>query len=255
MFWKCVNGKSQFIVIIFLMFSIISLVGAETGLLEGNQVRTVVVNPYDDVDWETVKKHKAALHVHTLQSDGFQRVNEVVRAYQRAGFTVLAITDHDWNQPNFQVRREKVPPEKASPYPEHRKDPNYYGNPTWPWTDYGCSAPQELGMIGIQGNELTYRHHINSYYSDYGLWYDRTKIEGFPHVPLNSLGICGSSLILVVPTSKVISGLYPSSSNLVVLSFSRRCCSPVMKSFSCFLLIHSPPVKVIMIQLLAVLLD
>ena len=29
--------------------------------------------------------------------------------------------------------------------------------------------PSTLGMVGIQGNELTFRHHINSYFSDYGV--------------------------------------------------------------------------------------
>ncbi len=104
-------------------------------------------------------------------------VDEVINAYRGAGFTVLSITDHDWNRPNAPVRWGKVPPEKSSPYPKNPKAPNFFGNPTWPWTGYGSSSPTELGMLGIQGNELTYRHHINSYYNDYGLWYDRAKFD------------------------------------------------------------------------------
>ena len=150
---------------------------AETASHDEDRTRTVVLNPYENVDWKTVEKHKAALHLHTLQSDGVHMVDEVINAYRSAGFTVLSITDHDWDQPNAQVRWGKIPPEKASPYPKNPKTPNFFGNPTWPWTDYGSSSPKELGMIGIQGNELTYRHHINSYYNGYGLWYDRAKCD------------------------------------------------------------------------------
>ena len=128
--------------------------------------RQIVGNPYENVKWEKARQHKAALHVHTLQSDGGYSVSNVVEAYRRAGFTILAITDHDWNRPNA-----------VSPYPKEPRPYNYPANPTWPWTDYGCASPEALGMVGIQGNELTFRHHINSYFSDYGVFYQRTGPE------------------------------------------------------------------------------
>jgi len=135
--------------------------------------RVVVSNPYSRVEWATTRGHRAALHVHTLQSDGFNTVDEVVRAYRKAGFSIISVTDHDWNEPNRRIVGNwgPLPPEKASPYPKDPKPHNYPANPTWPWTDYGAPAPADLGAIGIQGNELTYKHHILSYYSDYGVWY------------------------------------------------------------------------------------
>jgi hypothetical protein len=136
--------------------------------------RTLVVNPYAGIDWQRVVRCRAALHMHTLQSDGYQMVEEVVQAYRRAGYSILAITDHDWNRPNARIAWKQLPPELASPYPEKPYPGNYPANPTWPWTDYGCPSPEDLGMVGIQGNELTFRHHINSYFSDYGVWYERT---------------------------------------------------------------------------------
>jgi hypothetical protein len=99
---------------------------------------------------------------------------EVVEAYRDAGFTILSITDHDWNKPNARIEWGSVSEEKASPYPKDPKPANYPANPTWPWRDYGGLEPKEAGLIGIQGNELTFRHHINSYFSDYGVWYERT---------------------------------------------------------------------------------
>jgi hypothetical protein len=138
------------------------------------QRKSVVLNPYNGIDWRTCGRHKAALHLHTLQSDGYHDVAEVVDAYRKAGFSILSITDHDWNYPNARVQWKRLPPEKASPYPKPPHPANFPADPTWPWTDYGCAAPNTLGMVGIQGNELTFRHHINSYFNDYGVWYTRT---------------------------------------------------------------------------------
>ena len=137
----------------------------------------IVLDPYLKVDWSTFTKHKAALHVHTLQSDGWQLLEEVVETYRDEGFAILAISDHDWNRPNVRVGPGKVSEENASPYPKDPKPYNYPANPTWPWPDYGGPKPGEVGMIGIQANELTFRHHINSFFSNYGVWYERTGTE------------------------------------------------------------------------------
>lgn len=136
-----------------------------------------IQNPYEDVDWSTFTQHKAALHVHTLQSDGWHMPEEVINAYKNAGFSILAISDHDWNHPNIRVRQRVVPPENASPYPKDPKPYNFPANTTWPWTDFGGPNPEDIGMIGIQANELTFRHHINSFFSNYGVWYERTGSE------------------------------------------------------------------------------
>lgn len=127
---------------------------------------TLVLNPYEQVDWDSFGQHKAALHVHTLQSDGRFRVNTVVRAYHEAGFDILSITDHDNFEPNLHVGND-VPEQRASPYPDPKPD-NYPANTTWPWTDFGAPSPEELNMVGAEGNELSYQHHMNSYFNDYG---------------------------------------------------------------------------------------
>ncbi len=134
--------------------------------VEAGDAEGVVVsqNPYAAVDWEAVEHHKAALHVHTLQSDGRHMVREVVHTYREAGFTILAITDHDHVGRNFRVPEG----EKGTYYPEGPKPYDYPANTTWPWTDYGTEAPEELGMVGIEGNELSIHHHMNSFFTHYG---------------------------------------------------------------------------------------
>jgi hypothetical protein len=137
-------------------------------LLANGQKYRRISNPYSNLDWNRVQAHKAGLHMHTLQSDGYHMVDEVVNAYRNAGYTILSITDHDTMSPNRVVRHDRIPEEMATPYPKDPRPDNFPGNTTWPWTDYGSSAPDSLGMVGIEGNELSFRHHICSYYCDVG---------------------------------------------------------------------------------------
>ncbi len=101
-----------------------------------------VANPYTGVDWDADEQHVANLHTHTTESDGDFDVHEVIDMYHghAAGYTILAITDHD-TQTDFTT--------------------------TWPWQDYGRD-PDALGMLAVQGNEISRPHHINSLFCDYG---------------------------------------------------------------------------------------
>lgn len=130
---------------------------------------SVALNPYEGVDWESVEHHKAALHTHTLQSDGHQMPGEVVRAYHRMGFTVLALTDHDYFRPNYLVRTGVLPQVAASPFPrEGARPPDFPLNTTWPWPEFGAPSPQDLEMVGVEGAELSRHHHMGSYFNSYG---------------------------------------------------------------------------------------
>lgn len=94
---------------------------------------TVVVNPYESVDWDQFDRHHGNFHTHTTESDGKQGPAEVIDRYHAIGHDVLALTDHD-----------KV---------------------TWPWSAFGRDA-KELGMVAIQGNELSSHHHTLSLFTD-----------------------------------------------------------------------------------------
>ena len=136
-----------------------------------------LTNPYEKADWQTVHRYRADLHVHTLQSDGCHPVSEVVKAFHYAGFSILAITDHDLLAPNFCPLREAATQSQVdygafatehTPYPDP-KPPTFPANPTWPWTDYGAPSPADLGMLGIQAAELTCTYHVSSFFSSYGV--------------------------------------------------------------------------------------
>ena len=167
-----------FLIIFLLLFS--------ASLMAKNKEvdKKVIVNPYNQVNWSEFKQYKAALHLHTLQSDGYHSLDDVVDTYRNADFKILAITDHDWNFSNARVKWGEIPDHSASPYPEDPKPANFPANPTWPWNNYGAPKPEDIGLTGIQANELSFRHHINSYFSDYGEWYEKTGAEA-PYKGIN----------------------------------------------------------------------
>src|SRR5690242_10624331 len=131
---------------------------------KGTERMSIVLDPYKDVKWEPSHQHKAALHVHTIQSDGTNSVDSVVHAFRNAGFDILAITDHDKMEPNAQFERGRIDwstfDKIGTSFPKDPKPKNYPFNTTWPWTDFGAPSPAELGMVGIEGAEISYRHHM-----------------------------------------------------------------------------------------------
>jgi len=105
----------------------------------GQPRSTVVLNPYEDVDWSSFEKHKANLHTHTTESDGSFSPLEVVTMFSEAGYTILALTDHDNNK---------------------------LDQPTWPWENYGIDI-SNFTILPVQGNEISSTNHIGSYFNDY----------------------------------------------------------------------------------------
>jgi hypothetical protein len=102
--------------------------------------RVLTVNPYRDVDWETVLHCKANLHTHTTVSDGKLMPHQVVDEYRQRGYGVLALTDHN--------------------------------RATYPWTAFDSFSPEyenrdpaALGMLAVAGNELSRHHHAQSLFS------------------------------------------------------------------------------------------
>ena len=119
-----------------------------------------ISNPYAKVDWNEFGQYKANLHCHTIMSDGHACVDDMAKTYKEAGFSILAISDHDC------VIKEKRPKEFIE---TACLDKNYISFITWPWCDFGAKSPRMHGLTGIEANELTTKHHMNSYFNGYGL--------------------------------------------------------------------------------------
>ena len=152
--------------------STLAVAAACSGCLSDAAAQIQLGNPYEKVNWQTF-----SLHVHTLQSDGCHLLDEVVRAYQQAGFSILSITDHDAAPPNRCPTRDIARPaaiaagafaERPTPYPDPAPG-SFSANTTWPWSDFGAPSPSDLGMLGIEGGELTCGFHVSSFFNDYGV--------------------------------------------------------------------------------------
>lgn len=98
----------------------------------------LALNPYQNVNWETVNQYKSNFHTHKDLSDGSCTPKEMIDIYHNAGYDILAITEHN----------------------------HLTSGTTYPWTTYG-KDPAVLNMLAVQGSELSVNHHRSSLFSDY----------------------------------------------------------------------------------------
>jgi alpha-glucosidase len=113
-------------------------------VLDGQTRMMTVMNPYKEVDWESIEHNKSNMHTHTIQSndpvDKFT-TNYVVDRYQAAGYKVLALSDHDYNSYPWQLFPQFMSGQEAR-------------------------DPEAMGMLAVPGNELS-KDNTNS-------WEERT---------------------------------------------------------------------------------
>ncbi len=128
------------------------------------------LNPYEHIDWQTVSHYDANLHTHTTYSDGSYDPHQAIDKYHELDYHILALTDHDthhhgvrpkslypWTNLNdiyFEIR-DKINP---------RYDTTFAARANEEWQN---RDPEELGMLSVEGSELSAGHHIGSYMSDY----------------------------------------------------------------------------------------
>jgi hypothetical protein len=115
----------------------------------GSDSQWRIQNPYASVDWSSHRQYKANFHTHTTMSDGRGRPEQVIDRYSALGYSILSLTDHDTVGPGGD-----------------RKHPGK-DKTTWPWDTYGRD-PENVGMVAVEGNEISRVHHIGSYFNDYG---------------------------------------------------------------------------------------
>jgi hypothetical protein len=128
---------------------ILFVVGLLAGCTTGRPAEWDIQNPYASVNWTTWQQHKANFHTHTTFSDGRATPPQVIDAYRDLGYAILALTDHD-----------TVGPDRSREHPERHKT-------TWPWEAFDRD-PKAMGMVAIQGNEISRVHHTGSLFNDYG---------------------------------------------------------------------------------------
>jgi hypothetical protein len=127
-----------------------------------------IENPYHTVDWSKHGQYKANLHTHTMVSDGWMNPQTVVEKYREKGYRILAVTDHNsvtypWNEfSKFEASnktKKRIADKVLKPQEEEYILPRDL--------EFKNIDPSEVGMIAVQGNELSSHHHMGSYFTDH----------------------------------------------------------------------------------------
>jgi len=128
------------------------------------------LNPYEQINWQTVNYYDANLHTHTTYSDGSYDPHQAIDMYHDLDYHILALTDHDTH--HHEARPQSL-------YPWTRLNDIYFEirdqlNPSYDTTfaaraneEWQNRDPEQLGMLSVEGSELSAGHHIGSYMSDY----------------------------------------------------------------------------------------
>lgn len=119
-----------------------------------------IQNPYAGVDWKNDHRYTANFHTHTTRSDGRMNPQTVVDKYHELGYKILAITDHNEVTYPWTSFAEMEPSNGSLQRLEN-------GQLEEQDLVYENRDPQQMGMLAIQGNELSRHHHMGSYFNDY----------------------------------------------------------------------------------------
>ena len=81
--------KKYFIFIFLTLF----LNGCLIKYVEKKEI--TIINPYENINWNKIKRYKANFHTHTTESDGKEIPEKVISLYKMKNYSILSITDHN----------------------------------------------------------------------------------------------------------------------------------------------------------------
>lgn len=148
-----------------LVFSMLA-VYLSIGVVAAGNTDYTIINPYENVNWDTFKTYKANLHTHTAASDGELTLTEMVQAYYEKDYDILAITDHGVINTGWRDDRETYPIFNSFRKFEPMSEDDYQRITTG--SDRGGR-----GMIDIPGGiecnmAVISKTHVNGYFTTYG---------------------------------------------------------------------------------------
>jgi hypothetical protein len=166
------NVKLTLLFLLMLVCFVLISIGCELQVLDlpPNTYDYIITNPYADIEWTTIEYYDANFHTHTQLSDGQMLPHEVIDAYRSLGYSVLALTDH--NTSHFNSWPATLYPwTNLSTIQNGLKslsegDTAYIVDKT-SRTVWQNRDPIALGMISVQGSEISQNHHIGSWFNDF----------------------------------------------------------------------------------------
>ncbi len=139
--------------------------------------------PWAELDWGEIGHYDMQIHVHPGIGDEQYDPHETIDRYLEEGFQILAFTPHDYDVPDEYID-SLYPWTRLADIYETIKDVQ---NPTEDDRTYAEIAngpyqnrdPVELGMVSVEGSEISGPHHINNLFSSLttGASTERVTIE------------------------------------------------------------------------------
>ena len=129
------------------------------------------VSSYQDVNWDRIGYYDMQIHVHPGIGDEEYDPHQTIDRYYEEGFKILAFTPHDYDVPDDYIDHIYPWTELANIYEVIKN----VQNPTEDYKTYEEIAnepfenrdPVELGMVSVQGSEISGPHHINNLFSSF----------------------------------------------------------------------------------------
>lgn len=140
--------------------SLVAAIGVTAVMIFTGCSQYQIQDPYAEVDWSTAKRVKANFHTHTTQSDGRFVPSEAIDWYHAHLYDVLAITDHNRVTYPWESLTDLEPSDGAK---KRLKEGKLESKDL----TYENRDPEQLGMVALQGNEMSRHHHMGSFFNDH----------------------------------------------------------------------------------------
>ncbi|MEX0685671.1 MAG: hypothetical protein WD098_06655 [Balneolales bacterium] len=144
-------------------------------------------SPYQDLNWSEIGHYDSEFHTHPNMGDyGGYDPHQTIDRYREEGYSILTLAEHSshiphdhmntiypWTELSQIYERIKDLPHRGKTYAEIHNEP---------WED---RDPIELGMVSVEGNELSGHHHTISVFN---LWSGHVDDEIDSYEKVTELG-------------------------------------------------------------------
>ena len=126
-------------------------------------------SPYQDLNWAEVGHYDSEFHIHPGLGDEEYDPHQTIDRYHEEGYSILVLAGHDYDIPDEYlnsiypwtrlseiyeaIKHVENPTEDNKTYEEMANEP------------YQDRDPVELGMVSIEGNEVSGPHHMVSLFN------------------------------------------------------------------------------------------
>ena len=128
--------------------------------------------PYAEVNWSAIGHYDSEFHTHPGLGDEQYDPHETIDRYHAEGYRILALAAHDYDIPDdymdsiYPWTRLSEIYEAIKDVPNPTEDNKTYGEMAG-WRPYEDRDPVALGMVSVEGNEISGPHHMVSLFSSY----------------------------------------------------------------------------------------